>query len=88
MVNLSYSQTRTWQKVRSSYMNTSLLCDFLQVAEWTKEISGYWRALSPAERAPFEKMAATDKARYDQQVIAFTLILPCVFQIRCPLTLG
>lgn len=39
-----------------------------RVAEWTKEISGYWRALSPTERAPFEKMAAADKARYDAQM--------------------
>jgi len=42
-----------------------------KVAEWTKEISKYWRALLPEEKKPFEKLAATDKIRYDEAMAIY-----------------
>jgi len=40
----------------------------LQVAEWTKAISVKWRELTVEQKETFQKMAATDKQRYVQQV--------------------
>ena len=40
----------------------------LQVAEWTKEISAVWRALTPEEKVEFDRLAATDKERYNSEV--------------------
>lgn len=40
----------------------------LQVAEWTKAISVKWRELTAEQKETFQKMAATDKQRYTQQV--------------------
>ena len=49
-------------------------CDLcLQVAEWTKQISVKWRELTVEQKEQFQKMAATDKARYTQQVRQFCL---------------
>ncbi len=42
--------------------------DGLQVAEWTKEVSVIWRALTDSEKEPFDKLAAKDRARYVEQV--------------------
>merc|ERR1712241_536999 len=42
-----------------------------KIAEFTKEASEKWRALSPTDKAPFEKAAAADKARYDEQIAAY-----------------
>lgn len=43
-----------------------------RIAEFTKQISAKWRALSEDERKPFEDKAATDKARYQDQMKIFT----------------
>jgi hypothetical protein len=42
------------------------------VAEWTKQISVKWRALTVAEKVQFNRLAATDKIRYSQQMAAYT----------------
>jgi len=42
-----------------------------KIAEFTKAASEKWRALTPTEKAPFEKSAAADKARYDEQIAAY-----------------
>jgi len=42
-----------------------------RVAEWTKEISAVWRALTPKEREPFDKKAVVDKARYTAAMNAY-----------------
>lgn len=42
-----------------------------KVAQWTKEISEKWRELTDEEKLPFSKLAATDKARYDEQKAAY-----------------
>lgn len=42
-----------------------------KVAEWTKEVSALWREIDPEDKKEFEKMAAKDKARYDQQMAAY-----------------
>ena len=39
-------------------------CCHLKVAEWTKEVSAKWRALSDDEKVPFDKLAKKDKERY------------------------
>ena len=44
----------------------NFLC--LQVAEWTKEVSALWKEITDGEKKKFEKLAATDRARYDEQV--------------------
>ena len=41
---------------------------FFQVADWTKEVSVKWKALSASERAPFDAKAALDKKRYDSEI--------------------
>ena len=38
------------------------------MAEWTKLVSAKWRELTVTEKEQFQVMAATDKARYTQQV--------------------
>lgn len=43
-----------------------------RVAEWTKQVSAKWRELSVAEKVPFNRMAASDKARYTQQMAIYT----------------
>lgn len=43
-----------------------------RVAEWTKLVSAKWRELSVAEKVPFNRMAASDKARYTQQMAIYT----------------
>lgn len=35
-----------------------------KVAEWTKEVSAKWRALSDDEKVPFDKLAQKDRERY------------------------
>lgn len=37
-----------------------------RVAEWTKEVSVIWRALTDEEKQPFNKSAAKDKIRYTE----------------------
>jgi hypothetical protein len=46
------------------------------VAEWTKEISAVWRALTPEEKVPFDEKAAIDKARYSTEVSMWMLVGP------------
>jgi len=43
-----------------------------KVAQWTKEISEKWRELTDEEKAPFNKLAQKDKARYDEQKAAYS----------------
>lgn len=43
-----------------------------RVAEWTKQISVKWRELTVEQKEVFQKMAATDKARYTQQMQIYT----------------
>lgn len=43
-----------------------------RVAEWTKQISVKWRELTVTQKEQFQIMAATDKARYTQQMAAYT----------------
>ena len=39
-----------------------------RVAEWTKEVSAKWRALSAEEREPFDVKATADKERYTKEI--------------------
>lgn len=43
-----------------------------RVAEWTKQISVKWRELTVEQKEIFQKMAATDKQRYVQQMAVYT----------------
>jgi len=45
----------------------------MQVAEWTKAISAKWRELTLIQKETFQQRAATDKQRYFQQVIDFSI---------------
>lgn len=40
----------------------------LQIAEFTKEASEKWKALSADKKKPFEAAAADDKRRYETEV--------------------
>lgn len=42
-----------------------------KVAEWTKEVSAKWRALTDEEKVPFDKMAKKDKERYTTAMSAY-----------------
>jgi len=42
-----------------------------RVAEWTKEVSLKWKALTEKERAPFDAKAQVDKERYDSQMLEY-----------------
>lgn len=42
-----------------------------RVAEWTKEVSAIWRALTPDEKIPFDVLAVKDKARYTSEMAIF-----------------
>lgn len=42
-----------------------------RVAEWTKEVSTLWRDITEGEKKKFEKMAATDRARYEEQMAEY-----------------
>jgi hypothetical protein len=45
--------------------------DTTRVAQFTKDTSVKWRALTPAEKVPYEKIAGVDKARYQQEMATF-----------------
>jgi len=42
-----------------------------KIAEFTKECSEKWRALSPEARKPYETSAAKDKKRYDEEMAQY-----------------
>jgi high mobility group protein B2 len=42
-----------------------------QVAQWTKEVSVKWRALTDSQKKPFEAQAATDRERYQSQMAIY-----------------
>jgi len=42
-----------------------------KVAEWTKEVSAIWREITDKDRKQFDVKAATDKARYDEEMCAY-----------------
>lgn len=41
------------------------------MAEWTKEVSAKWRALTDEDKKPFDKLAAKDKERYDSAMAIY-----------------
>jgi len=43
----------------------------LSFREMPKKLGEYWQALSKEERAPYEKMAAADKERYDREMAVY-----------------
>ena len=43
----------------------------LSFRELPKKLGEYWQALSKEERAPYEKMAAADKERYDREMAVY-----------------
>ena len=49
------------------------------MAEWTKNVSVKWRALTPTEKVNYDRMAESDKARYTQQV-------SCILYCTCYMT--
>jgi len=42
-----------------------------KIAEFTKECSEKWRALTPEQKKPFDSAAAKDKKRYDEEMAAY-----------------
>jgi len=42
-----------------------------KIAEFTKEASEKWRALSPENKKPYETAAAKDKARYEDEMAVY-----------------
>ena len=50
----------------------------MQVADWTKQISAKWRAMSEEDKASYNRLAATDKIRYNQQAKLYRVCRACV----------
>jgi len=43
-----------------------------QVTEFTKTASAKWKAMTEAERAPYDQRAMAEKARYENQMSTYT----------------